>query len=102
MTMTAAHSRPLTPFVNEPVAPFTTPESRAAAAAKLAEVRKHFGKEHQLWIAGAHHKTGDLLESVNPSNPSEIVGRHHKATTALASKAIEDAHAYFFNYPKTT
>ena len=100
--MTAAHSRPLTPFVNEPVAQFTTPESRAAAATKLAEVRKHFGKEHQLWIAGAHHKTGDILESVNPSNPSEIVGRHHKATTALASKAIEDAHAYFDEYRKTS
>src|ERR1700722_20109636 len=102
MTMTAAHSRPLPPFVNEPVAQFTTPESRTAAAAKLAEVRKHFGKEHQLWIGAAHHKTGEILESVNPSNPSEIVGRHHKATTALASKAIEEAHAYFDEYRKTS
>ena len=43
----------------------------------------------------AGHKTGDLLNSVNPSKPSEIVGRHHKANAELATRAIEDAHAYF-------
>jgi 1-pyrroline-5-carboxylate dehydrogenase len=100
--MTAAQSRPLTPFVNEPVGAFSTPESQTAAQAALARVRKEFGKDHELWIAGARHKTGDLLPSVNPSNPKEIIGRHHKATTALAAKAIEDAHAYFDQYRKTT
>ena len=33
------------------------------------------GREYDLWIAGAAHKTGDLLVSVNPSKPAEIVGR---------------------------
>ncbi len=56
---------------------------------------------YELWIAGARHKTGDLLNSVNPSKPSEIVGRHHKANAELATKAIEDAHAYFPEYSRT-
>ena len=40
------------------------------------------------------HRTGDLLKSVNPSNPAEVVGLHHKATADLARRAVEDAHAY--------
>jgi len=100
--MTAPASRPLSKFANEPVSTFASADARQAAHAALEKVRKQFAHEHQLWIAGAHHKTGDLLNSVNPSRPSEIVGRHHRATVALATRAIEDAHAYFDEYRKTT
>jgi 1-pyrroline-5-carboxylate dehydrogenase len=99
--MVAAESRTLAPFVNEVVSDFATPEQRAAAQAALAKVRKQFGAEHDLWIAGARQKTGDFLTSTNPSNPSEIIGRHHKATPELATRAIEDAYAYFDEYRKT-
>ncbi len=97
-----ATSRPLAAFRNEPCADFSKPEIRAAAQAALAQVRSQLGHEYELWIAGARHKTGDLLTSVNPSNPSEIVGRHHKANAELANRAIEDAHAYFAEWSRTT
>ncbi|HBY59726.1 MAG TPA: L-glutamate gamma-semialdehyde dehydrogenase, partial [Solibacterales bacterium] len=61
----------------------------------LASVRSQFGREYDLRIDGERVRTGDLLESVNPSKPSEIVGRHHKATPELAVRAIEGAAAYF-------
>ncbi len=99
--MIAVASPALAPFVNEPVSDFATPELRAAAKAALENVRKEFGQEHDLWIAGERHKTGDFLISTNPSKPSEIIGRHHKATPELATRAIEDAHAYFDEYRKT-
>jgi len=84
----------LKPFVNEPYADFSKPEVWAQAQAALTRVRSQLGREYELWVAGAAHSTGDLLISVNPSKPGEIVGRHHRATAELANRAIEDAHAY--------
>src|SRR5579862_6070095 len=99
---TTAMSRPLAAFSNEPVCSFSKPEEMQAAQEALKKVRAEFGREYELWIAGARHKTGDLLASVNPSRPSEIVGRHHKATAELANRAIEDAYAYFPAWSRTT
>src|SRR5215475_9355533 len=98
---TPAASRPLAPFSNEAVLDFSKPENQKAAQAALPKVRAELGREYELWIAGARHKTGDFLDSVNPAKPSEIVGRHHKASAALANQAIEDAHAFFPTYSKT-
>ncbi|HLH40269.1 MAG TPA: L-glutamate gamma-semialdehyde dehydrogenase [Bryobacteraceae bacterium] len=100
MTTTAV-SRPLAAFTNEPVCAFSRPEEIQAARAALKKVRAEFGREYELWIAGGRHKTGDLLSSVNPARPSEIVGRHHRANAALAAKAIEDVHAYFPEWSRT-
>ena len=61
----------------------------------LAEVRAQLGREYDLLIAGRREKTGDLLKSLNPSRPGEIVGAHNKATAAQAREAVEAAHAYF-------
>ena len=84
----------MTPFVNEVYADFSAPDVWAKAEAALALVRSQLGRGYDLWIASAAHRTGDLLTSVNPSRPSEVVGRHHKATAELANRAIEDAHAF--------
>ena len=91
----------LSAFTNEPYLDFSKPENRAAATAALAQVRTQFGREYELWIAGARHRTGDFLNSVNPSKPSETVGRHHKANSELANRAIEDAHDYFAEWSRT-
>ena len=82
-------------FVNEPVADFSKPANREAMERALREVRAQLGREYELLIAGRREKTGDLLKSLNPSHPSEIVGLHHKATAAQAKEAVEAAHAYF-------
>ncbi|HEV2199566.1 MAG TPA: L-glutamate gamma-semialdehyde dehydrogenase [Bryobacteraceae bacterium] len=97
--MTAAH---LPVFANEPYADFSQPGVWAAAEAALEKVRAEAGREYPLWIAGAEHRTGDLVASVDPSHPTEIVGRAHKATVELAARAIEDAHAYFPVWRRTS
>ncbi len=99
--MTPVMSRPLAAFKNEPVLDFARAENMDAAKAALEKVRARFGREYQPWIAGAHHKTGDILHSTNPAKPSEVVGKHHRATPQLAARAIEDAHAYFPEYSRT-
>src|SRR5215470_10671091 len=58
-------------FRNEPFTDFSKPENRQAMREALALVRSKFGREYPLWIAGEQAKTGDLLRSVNPSNPSQ-------------------------------
>ena len=67
----------------------------------LAKVRAHFGHEYELLIGGERLKTGDLLRSVNPSSPGEIVGVHHRATTELARRAVESAYSYFPEWSAT-
>ena len=40
----------------------------------MQKVRGELGREYDLLIDGDRIKTGNLLKSVNPSNPSQIVG----------------------------
>jgi len=82
-------------FSNEPVADFSRSDNRQAMERALARVRARLGHEYDLLIAGRREKTGDLLKSLNPSKPNEVVGVHNKATAALAREAVEAAHAYF-------
>ena len=89
-------------FQNEPYTDFSVPTNRQAMEAALAKVRSEFGREYDLRIAGERFKTPDKLKSVNPSNPSETVGIHQKATPAMASSAIESAHSFFSEWSRTS
>ena len=88
-------------FRNEPCADFALPANRQAMETALKKVRSEFGREYQLRIAGDWISTGDKLLSVNPSNPQEVVGIHHKATPELANRAVESAHAAFSQWRRT-
>jgi 1-pyrroline-5-carboxylate dehydrogenase len=88
-------------FRNEPYADFSQAAVRQAAAGALSQVRSEFGREYLLRIAGDWISTGDPLVSVNPSNPREAVGIHHRATPELANRAVEAAHGYFPQWSRT-
>ena len=85
------HSLPA--FSNEPVADFSKPPNRQAMEKALRDVHAELGREYDLLIGGAHHKTADKLQSLNPSRPREVVGIHNKATADLAREAVEFAKA---------
>src|SRR3984957_20242268 len=82
-------------FANEPVTDFTKTANREAMERALREVRAQLGREYELLIDGSREKTGDLLKSLNPSRPSEVVGLHHQATAAQAEESVKAAHEYF-------
>lgn len=82
-------------FRNEPYTDFSLSENAGKMRAALSAVRAEFGKEYDIRIGRARHRTGALLASLNPSRPSEIVGLHHKATPELARQAIEAADRFF-------
>jgi 1-pyrroline-5-carboxylate dehydrogenase len=88
-------------FRNEPYADFSRPAVREAAGEALCRVRSELGREYLLRMGGDWIATGDALVSVNPSNPREAVGIHHKATPELANRAVEAAHGYFPQWSRT-
>src|SRR5215475_2755343 len=88
-------------FRNEPYTDFSVPAHRQAMEQALESVHSQFGREYHLRIGGDWIATGDKLNSLHPSNTREVVGIHHRATTELANRAVECAHAYFPKWSRT-
>jgi 1-pyrroline-5-carboxylate dehydrogenase len=88
-------------FQNEPYTDFSIPANREAMEVALAKVRSQFGLAYDLRIAGGGFETADKLRSVNPSDPSQVIGIHQKASPAMASSAIEAAHEFFAEWSRT-
>ncbi len=86
---------PVAEFRNEPLTDFSRPENRAAMQAALAGVASCLGRSYPLLIGGRRVETGQMLRSLNPSRPAEIVGLHHTASPELAREAIVQAHEFF-------
>jgi len=84
-----------TEFRNEPLTDFSKEENAQAMRAAIEKVKAQSGDEYPLVIGGERIKTGSTLESINPANRSQVVGRFHKATKELAERAVEAAHEAF-------
>ena len=80
-----------TEFRNEPFTDFSKEENAQAMRAALDKVKSELGREYPLVIGGERINTGDTLASFNPANRTEVVGKFHKATKELATKAVETA-----------
>jgi RHH-type proline utilization regulon transcriptional repressor/proline dehydrogenase/delta 1-pyrroline-5-carboxylate dehydrogenase len=78
-------------FSNEPMADFTRVEVRQAFTGAIAEVRRNLGRTYPLHIGGRDITTADILPSVNPADPEEIVGRVCQASSAEIDLAIAAA-----------
>ena len=73
------------PFVTEPFYDFRNEENARRMRAAIAKVRGQLGREYDLIIGGKRVKTTDKIKSLNPSQPSQIVGIHQKAATSSAT-----------------
>ncbi|HEX9441519.1 MAG TPA: aldehyde dehydrogenase family protein, partial [Roseiflexaceae bacterium] len=90
----------LSEFRNEPFTDFSNPENAAAMQKALADVRAQFGKTYPLIIGGERITTDKTIDSINPANPKEVVGRVASATVELANRAIETANQAFQTWRK--
>jgi 1-pyrroline-5-carboxylate dehydrogenase len=68
-----------TEFRNEPFIDFSKEENAAAMRAALDKVKGELGREYPLVIGGERIKTGDTLDSINPANRTQVIGKFHKA-----------------------
>ena len=91
----AETTKALSPFQNEPYTDFAQPANAEAARRALAEVRAQLGQEYDLLIAGERRKSSQKLQSLNPANPSQVVGIHQKGTEQDAVDAVEKAYSFF-------
>jgi 1-pyrroline-5-carboxylate dehydrogenase len=87
-------------FRNEPFTDFSKPENAAAMERALAEVKGQFAKTYPLIIGGEKITTDKTIDSINPANPSQVVGRVASATVELANRAIDVAHEAFHSWRK--
>ena len=76
-------------FRNEPPVDFSRHENRERFARALEDVRAEFKRQ------SPKRSNGQWLESVNPANPKEIVGRVHVASVDEAEAAIDNAVHFF-------
>src|SRR2546427_1715881 len=82
-------------FRNEPLTDFTKEENAVAMRSAIEKVKRELGREYPLVIGGERITTGDIFESINPANRTQVVGRFHKATKELANRAVEAAYETF-------
>ncbi|HEX9080005.1 MAG TPA: proline dehydrogenase family protein, partial [Desulfuromonadaceae bacterium] len=83
------------PFANEPAIDFTRSDQRAAFPREIAAARAHLGRDYPLFIGGRDVGTADLLPSINPARPSEVLGRVCQAGITETARAIEAARDAF-------
>ena len=104
----AAHKRqpPATPgkFQNEPLIDFSRNESRERFRATLDKVRQAPSSPNSSTDslrnclrdqAKSRRPTGESLESANPANPEEIIGRVRPTSISQADEAIDAAAGFF-------
>jgi 1-pyrroline-5-carboxylate dehydrogenase len=81
----------LSPFINEPYTDFSDERNAQAMRTAIEQVESQLGREYEIIIDGQRHRTGQLLESVNPSKSSQVIGRVHHGTRELADGAMRAA-----------
>ena len=88
-------------FRNEPFTDFTKEENAQAMRTAIEKVRSQLGKEYPLVIGGERITTNSKLDSFNPANRTQLVGRFNKATKELASRAVDEAAEAFKTWRNT-
>jgi RHH-type proline utilization regulon transcriptional repressor/proline dehydrogenase/delta 1-pyrroline-5-carboxylate dehydrogenase len=89
------------PFKNEAMVDFTRADHRQAFPAQIAAVRKQLGRTYPLYINGREVTTPDLMPSLNPNRPAEVVGQVCQAGTREVGDAIVAARSAFPSWRDT-
>jgi len=82
-------------FRNEPFTDFSKEENAKAMRAALEKVNSQLGREYPLVIGGERITTDSKLDSYNPANRTQLVGRFNKAPKELATRAVDTAYQAF-------
>jgi RHH-type proline utilization regulon transcriptional repressor/proline dehydrogenase/delta 1-pyrroline-5-carboxylate dehydrogenase len=90
LNATAGHS-----FRNASLVSFIYKDSQDKMQSALRDVRKRLGEKYPLYIGGEKVFTDNLTPSVNPAEPTEIVGYGTEAGIDEAERAVKAARAAF-------
>jgi 1-pyrroline-5-carboxylate dehydrogenase len=90
------------PFAPEPFFDFRNDENARRMRAAIAKVRGQLGQKYDLIIGGQRIKTADKIKSLNPAQPSQIVGIHQKAGKEHVEPAMNAALKAFESWSRTS
>src|SRR5919202_2411380 len=88
-------------YKNEPYLDWSDEKNVEAMRAALKKVGDDLGREYPLIIGGERVETDGEIPSVNPANPSQVVGHVGRATEREADMALETATSAFESWSRT-
>jgi 1-pyrroline-5-carboxylate dehydrogenase len=91
----------LIPYKKEPGLDWSDESNIEAMRAALEEVGNSLGKSYPLIIGGNRVEADGEIVSVNPANPSQVVGRVAAAGEREADMALETATKTFETWSRT-
>ncbi|MGL4619909.1 L-glutamate gamma-semialdehyde dehydrogenase [Chroococcidiopsis sp.] len=97
------HSSLLTPHPFSPAADtdYAAVEAREQSQQAFQQVRQLFGKTYLPLVNGEYVSTEEIIDSVNPSNFSEVVGKVGLLSVEQAEQAMQAAKAAFPGWKNT-
>jgi 1-pyrroline-5-carboxylate dehydrogenase len=91
----------LIPYKNEPGLDWSDEANIKAMRAALEEVGNSLGQSYPAIIGGKRVEPDGEIVSVDPANPSQVVGRVARATEREADMALETATSTFESWSRT-
>ncbi len=88
-------------FANEPLTDFAREANRDAMTHALSTVRGQLGRMCPVVIDNAPVNTAEFVESFNPSNKVEFIGRTGRATVEQARRAVASCQGAFEAWRET-
>ena len=85
----------LSEFRNEPLTDFSVPRHREAQEQAIQRVAGSLGRTFPLIIGGKEVTVGKTFDSLNPSRPSQVIGRFQAAEAEQMEAAVQAALAAF-------
>jgi 1-pyrroline-5-carboxylate dehydrogenase len=82
-------------FRNEPFSDFSDERNAQEMLYAIERVEAQLGEEYPLVIGGKHIRSGTLIDSCNPSQFSQVIGRVHHGSRELADQALSAAWTAF-------
>jgi 1-pyrroline-5-carboxylate dehydrogenase len=87
-------------FVNEALTDFSHPAQRQSMHAALRSVQDEFAREWPLRIRGTDVTSGAWIQSLNPCQKTQVVGRVAKASRPQAESALDAAWTAFADWSR--
>ena len=88
-------------FYNAPDTDYADMDERERSNQAFQEVRRNLGKTYLPLINGEFQTTEEMIDSVNPSNESEVIGKVGLMSVEQAEQAMLAAKAAFPNWRRT-
>ncbi|HEY3928341.1 MAG TPA: L-glutamate gamma-semialdehyde dehydrogenase [Candidatus Koribacter sp.] len=88
-------------FTNEPLTDFSREDNARKMRSAIEKVRGELGREYDLIIGGKRVKLARKHESINPSNPSQVVGVFQEAGATEVEPAMQAALKAFETWSRT-